>query len=311
MRTLDLDDSSRVIVLGEGQVGSAISRSLTRSMPSVGHQTKTDWSTPAAAARSTTDALAGLPRLGPTTGSSTTVIWSAGTAGMTTTKERCDQNLETMKQVLRAALDSVPEGQRRALHLVSSAGAHANGAPRWPESASAATGDRPSRVPYIELKVAEERWARSLVDDPNPVDITVHRVASVYARPGDPGRSGMVAAMVRNAARGKVTPIFGRWSTIRNYVHADDVGDFVARSVHLVPDDGQRVSESLLVDRRSYAIGELVNLVSKAIRRPVPLQMIPADNAENHTFNPAMISAGFTARPLPTAIRQMFLELQP
>ncbi len=314
MRTIDLDDNSRVIVLGEGQVGSAISRSFLRTRTAVGHQRRTNWATPETAARSTADALRDLQPAGTghaSTSGRTTVIWSAGTAGMTTSKERCDQNLATMKASISAALDSVETGRTRSLHIVSSAGAHAHSAPRWPSSRPSLESESPAvDVPYIQLKIAEERWAQALTAGPDPIDATIHRVASVYARPDDPGRSGMVAAMVRNASRGQVTPIFGNWSTMRNYVHADDVGEFVARSVRVADIAPGRCTETLLADRRSYAIGELVKLVSRAIRRPVPLQMIAAENAQNHTFNPSKIADGFAARSLPTAIRQMFVDLQ-
>lgn len=240
------------------------------------------------------------------------MVWSAGTAGMATSKARCEQNLETMKTVVSAALESIEPTRRRRLHVISSAGAYAVNSPRWPAEGKPPA---PIDVPYVQLKLAEEDWSRTRTGGPDPVGVTIHRVASVYARPGDPGRSGMVAAMVRNASKGNVTPIFGNWSTIRNYVHADDVGEFVARSIRFEVEATPALhetplTETLLADRRSYAIGELVQLVSRAIRRPVPLQMIAAENAENHTFNPSMIAEGFAARSLPTAIRQMFVDLQ-
>ncbi len=308
MRTIDLDNRRRVVVLGEGQVGSAVTRSLLRSPSSVSHQSRTDWATPETAARTTAQALEALRPIGDQ-GGRTTVVWSAGTAGMTTSKERCEQNLETMKATIAAALESVHSDQTRSLHIIASAGSYAHNSRRWPSGDSEISPE--IEIPYIWLKLAEEEWARTQLVGPAAADVTIHRVASVYARPGDPGRSGMVAAMVRNASRGNVTSIFGKWSTIRNYVHADDVGEFVARSARNdTAGSAARITETLLADRRSYSIAELVQLVSRAIRRPVPLRIIATENAHNHTFNPGLIADGFAARPLATAIRQMFVDLQ-
>lgn len=297
MRLIELDDQHRVIVLGEGQIGSAIAQSLIRSASAskVHRGFSTDWSTPSSAADSTT---AALKTIEVRAAARTTVVWAAGTAGMTTSRPRCEQNLDTMISAVSACLQFAGPEQRAHVQLIGSAGAHAIGHPRW----AGVSGDCSVDVPYVRLKLAEEDWIRSLEN----VGSVVHRVSSVYSRPNDPGRSGMIAALIGNAARGEVTTVYGGWSTLRNYVHADDVGEFVARTIrHGGP------NTTLLADRRSYAIGELVALVSRYLRRPVPLRMAPGPNSEHHSFDPGAISNGFSPRPLATAIRQILLDFGP
>jgi nucleoside-diphosphate-sugar epimerase len=262
---------------------------------------RTDWSTPGTAGESTSAALAGVEALDD---GRVTVVWAAGTAGMTTSKQQCEQNLATMISAVGAALESAGSGGKSRVHLIGSAGAHATGRPKWAgtNAVEPSDGTRSNDVPYVWLKLAEENWVASLVD----ADSIVHRVSSVYSRPNDPGRSGMIAALIRNAARGEVTTIYGGWSTLRNYVHADDVGDYVARTVRY-----GGPATTLLADRRSYAITELVSLVSRYLRRPVPLRMAPGSNSEHHSFDPGAISSGFATRPLATAIRQILLDFGP
>lgn len=289
MRLLLTDDAA-IVVLGEGQVGSAIVASL-RNRAVAARWRPTDWSSPASAGRSTAEALADVP-----VRDRWAAVWAAGAAGMTSSAEYCERSLDTMKEAVRAVRSrcSVPLD----IHLIGSAGAHAVGHPRW------RSGGRPSSpsVPYAWLKNAEEEHLANIEE----ADVVVHRVTSVYGPPKRPGRSGMVTVLVRNASQHRTTLIYGGWTTLRNYVHADDVAASVVADVLRPPGSATRV----LAARRSHTIAEVVGLVRGARRRAVPVQLIGPRNAAHITVDPGTIHDGFRSRELGTAIQQMVLELR-
>jgi len=289
VKVLDVAGRSRVVIVGHGQLGSAVASAIAHRADEV-HE----WSHPTAwmdADATRASIAAGLEALPPSR-LPVTVVWSAGRCGMSSSEADCEESLATM----RASLDVLAGLGPRAIHLLGSVGALALGHPRW---SGAALG---VEVPYARLKLAEEALvAGGALGDP-----VVHRVSSVYGPPGRPGRQGMITVLVLNASQLRTTRIFGRWSTLRNYVHADDVAAFVADRVLLHAGPGVHV----LAAPRSHAIAELVAAVGTARRRPVPIHLVPSDNAEDLTLDPAAIHPAFRARPLDTAIRQMVLELR-
>lgn len=277
------------MVVGHGQLGSAIAAAVTARTHAEGRSYPTDWSTPAAAARSIGQ---GLQQEGGFDGP-VVVVWAAGRCGMSSGVEECQESLA----VSAAALGVLAELRPHATHLLGSAGAVALGHPRW----SPSDGSLPD-LPYGRLKLQEEE----LVGRLDLGDLVVHRVSSVYGPPDRPGRQGMITALVVNASRLRATRIYGRWSTLRNYVHADDVGAFIADKA--VRHTGPAVH--VLAAHRSHAISELVGAVATARRRSVPVQLVPSENADDLTIDPNAIDPGFRTRPLDTAIRQMVLDLR-
>lgn len=289
MKAVDLPGRTRVLIVGHGQLGSAIALALAGGRAVEERSTETDWSGPAAAARSVERALDLLPH----SDLPVTLIWAAGRCGMSSTDEECAGSLATMSAVCAVLARLRP----RSTHLLGSVGALALGHPRW-------SPDDPGHqdLPYARLKLAEEER----VAEGDLGDAVIHRIASVYGPPERPGRQGMITALVTNAAELRTTRIYGRWSTVRNYVHADDVAGFVAE--HVVDPRGPGVH--VLAARRSHAIAELVSVVSRARRRPVPVRLVPASNDEDLTIDPGAIAPAFRTRPLETAISQMVLGLR-
>lgn len=293
MRVLETA-SATVVVLGEGQIGTAIVEQLGRRGARASIAGRSDWSTPTSSAVST---IAALGSAGPRSNEPVVVVWAAGAAGMGSTAEYCERSLDTMRAVVQSLVGS--RWKPSALHVVGSAGAMAVGSPRWHPEA-----ERPPSpvAPYVELKRAEEELASRLPD----CRAVIHRVSSVYGPPGRPGRMGMVTTLIRNAVQNRPTSIVGTWSTLRNYVHADDVATSIVDDVLRPSAVGLRV----LAAPRSHSIGELVGLVASARRRPVPIRLLPATNADHLTIDPNAVSSGFRCRPLAIAVRQMVLELR-
>lgn len=289
MKVLELEGGPRVFVVGLGQVGSAISGALCQYGTIGDWELPTDWSSADATVTSISTAIGRLPP----TRRRTAVVWAAGTCGMSSCQAECDASLATMT----AAFEVLAAVRPESCHLLGSVGALAVGQPRW-------SGQEPSdsRLPYASLKLAEEALVRrSSLGDP-----VIHRTTSVYGPPNRPGRQGMVTALVGNASRMRTTQIHGRWSTLRNYVHADDVAAAVAREIVRPRGPGVHV----LAAPRSHSIAELVGTVVRARRIPVPVRLVAASNADDLTVDPSAISPTFQARPLTTAVRQMVFDLR-
>lgn len=289
MKVLDLADGNRIVILGHGQLGSAISGAVRQRWVVDEHSYPTDWSTTTAAERSV---AAGLARL-PGADAPVTVVWAAGRCGMSSTAMECHRSLA----VMTAVLDELQALRPQAIHLMGSVGALALGHPRW--SLSEPSLDE---LPYARLKRDEDALINSL-DLGRPI---VHLVSSVFGPPDRPGRRGMITVLAVNATQLRATRIFGKWSTLRNYVHADDVAAFVVERIAR----GDRPGRYVLASPRSHSIGELVLAVGNARRRAVPIHLVQADNADDLTIDPGCIAPGFRPRPLETAVRQMVLDLR-
>lgn len=289
VRVLDLEDGARIVIVGHGQLGSAVAHAVKlRWLVDEGSHA-IDWSSPAVAARSVAVGLEGLS----VADTPVTVVWAAGRCGMSSTAAECQQSLGVMAAVLEELRALRPQ----QIHLMGSVGALALGHPRW-----STAGEIVDSLPYARLKRDEE----ALVNELELGRANVHLVSSVFGPPDRPGRRGMITVLAVNATQLRTTRIFGKWSTLRNYVHADDVAAFVVERIARGDGPGRYV----LASPRSHSISELVLAVSNARRRAVPVHLVQADNADDLTIDPGCIAPGFRPRPLETAVRQMVLDLR-
>lgn len=277
------EDTTLVLVVGEGLIGAAVSRRL-RHRPLIEEQhTAVDWTNP--------DFEAYVRQLAPTKKpTSVEIVWSAGVFGMTSTIEVGALSASFEKN-LRAIIN---ESQRLGpvrLHLVSSAGAL--GCP---------SGDRRFETlesPYKAIKAAEE-----LIVARQDIPVHMYRVTSVFGAKSSSGRSGLIGALLTNALRREETALFARTTTMRNYIHADDVGEAIVRSV-LSPPQPHPTTMALIAARRSHPMNEVVATAEQILRRPVPVSYRPPRNHHDMVFSPRAVSTLVPQRSLATGMRML------
>lgn len=269
--------ATAVLVVGEGLIGGAVTRRLrTRPLIAEAHAS-IDWGIPdfpTVADRLLCDVEAAAVE----------VVWAAGVFGMTSVLEvdRLTSSFETnLHAVIRRAESCAPV----RVHLVSSAGAL--GCP---------SGDHRFKTidsPYKAIKQAEEAIIESL-----SVPTRIHRVTSVFGTRSHSGRSGLVGALIANANRRQETALFARTTTMRNYIHADDVGEALVRGLLSSSNE-----TTLLAATRSHPMNEVVASAERVLRRPIPVSYRPPKNHHDMVFSPRAVSDLVPQRSLAAGMR--------
>lgn len=266
-----------VIVVGEGLIGSAVTKRLRSRAHSSEHYVKSNWSAPKFAA-DTRGLLDGSDA------TSVEVVWAAGVFGMSSTLE-----VEVMASKFKANLEGIvsvaSEYGPVRVHLASSAGAL--GCPSGEQRFVALDS------PYKAIKTAEEGIVRQL-----DVPVRIHRVTSVFGPQSSSGRAGLVGALMANALRTRETSLYARTTTMRNYIHASDVGEALVRAT-----ESDSTEITLLAAKRSHAMNEVVATAGRVLRRTVPVSYRPPSNHHDMIFNPRAVSHLVPERSLAAGMR--------
>lgn len=109
------------------------------------------------------------------------------------------------------------------------------------------------------------------------LDYRILRVSNPYGADQDPKKSqGVVAKFIDSALKGKPIEIWGDGSTVRDYVHVDDVARAIVMSEaysgkHKLFNVGRGKGHTLL---------ELVSIISKSIKVPVEIRFLDARSSD-------------------------------
>jgi UDP-glucose 4-epimerase len=262
-----------IVVIGEGLIGSAIVRSLTLKLGqgetlSLGkYQMKNvhvdldkihRW-------------LIELPR-----NSRLDWIWSAGKAGFNAEQEVCDRELEYFRKFCEG-ISSFNLGTNNQFHFLSSAGGLFEGM-------RLITPDTPLRPlrPYGNLKRAMELAVRTYFDNTH-----IYRPSSVFGTINDKHRLGMVSGLLKNARNNAVTQIWGSPTTLRDYVWAEDIGDYISRQALRPINHGTQIH--FLVTAKPTSIAEALSITQRITHKPPYIQFNDSNNAMDITFCPSVL----------------------
>jgi UDP-glucose 4-epimerase len=107
---------------------------------------------------------------------------------------------------------------------------------------------------------------------------------SVYGYAGTRYLKGLVGTLVYDAIQQQTTRIVGRPDTMRDYVLADDVGEFSAEEI-IAPRSA--AAPCLLATGKPAAIAELIDLVQATLQRQLSLEYeATSTNALNISARP-------------------------
>ena len=204
---------------------------------------------------------------------SITVIWSAGVGGFSSKWNNLDAELDSFLDVLSFAKNIFKLFYRclNSFQLISSAGGLFEGQ----RDVSHKSAPNPIR-PYGYLKLAQERelqsWQTKAIK-------TIFRPSSVYGFAGYKARMGLIPTLLWNATQHRVNYVYGRFDTLRDYVLADDVGNYVANKICLL-----NYSEGTftLASGRPSTIGEIIQKVENITLRRLYVQYSLDDNNTGH-----------------------------
>jgi UDP-glucose 4-epimerase len=287
-----------ILLFGSGRLGSAIRESLDRAGGWKSASIPFPWDDPRGLEEAADRTIQRAAKLVGARGR-VAVVWSAGACGFTATEEDAAAEAVSFGTVLAVAL-GIAEGSRAGsvdLHLLSSAGGLFEGRLDVGLSSTPA----PQR-PYGRLKLAEERCVLGAAAT---LRVRIYRVSSVYGPIREGRRMGLVSTLVRDCDEGRETPIFGGMDTLRDYVHADDVGAFVARAV-TAPAADPSPSVVFLASGKATSIRDVLATVARVTGKQCRVRAKKGgDNDRPITFSPAALPVGWKPRELERGIRDV------
>ncbi|HWN42145.1 MAG TPA: NAD-dependent epimerase/dehydratase family protein [Thermoanaerobaculia bacterium] len=291
-----------IAIFGAGLIGEATARALGRHAALCRDIFPLDWSNAerqerqlAALESKLTEALVEAANASPCVD----LLWSAGRAGFGAGLGETTHELASFQAVLALAvrLAASSPGARIIFHLISSAGGLFEGQRQVDCRAVAAP-----RRPYSLLKQRQEELLAAA-----PIASRVYRLSSVYGfvRPGQ--RIGLISILLLNGLRHRVTHINGRMSTLRDFVFAEDIADFLARAI--LVDIALAAHPVILAHGKPTSIWEIQRLIESVIGRRIYLSYsLMPENSEDSTFSPAVLPSGWRPSDLASNIRRIYHE---
>lgn len=289
---------SQVILFGSGTIGGEIARSLLGLGATVAGGQDIAWDDPAARRAQ----IASLPMTElAASRAHIHLIWAAGALRFSATAGQAEATLASFEEILRLAERAEARADAVTLHVMSSAGGLFEG------RHVGLPDEVPNpRRPYGHLKLEEERLARSLGTD---VQVEIYRPSSVYIHPAQVRNPGLVGTLVSNGMEGRSSRIIGALDTLRDYVHARDIGRFVAARIRR-PRVGLAPETSMLVLGQPASIARVIHGVEQTLRRRLLLEIREAWNASDITFAPAVRAPGFRPMALSEGVVTTFTALR-
>ena len=230
------------------------------------------------------------------------VVWSAGIGTFNATQEELNKEnipfMETVKfiSMLRETCDLA----RLDFHFISSAGGLFEGQ-RVINDRS-----RPDPVrPYGRLKLEQEQVLRSTF---NENEIAIYRPSSVYGSMPQKTGQGLINNLVSNGRRGRVTVLDSHVMTLRDYVFAGDIGNFIAKRVRSGVTSVDRKQVHFLVSSRCSSIFEVVRQIEQTLHMNLQYRYDESfGNSRNITFSDSVLSPDWSPSTLGVGIRQFLV----
>ena len=187
------------------------------------------------------------------------VVWSAGKAGMNASAKETYIELENYRESV-TCIQSVLTNQGASVHfhLISSVGALFEGL-RCISNSSPINQNKP----YSKLKKSQEDIA--LLADFTTVSI--YRLTSVISKFQYGRRNGLVPTLAYNAILNRESLIFGRLSTLRDYIWVEDASRFISEQINF-----QNITKNttyLLGSGKPTTIRDIIHRVEIAMQKPL------------------------------------------
>ncbi len=294
-----------VAVFGSGLIGGSLLQSLEGRTNWQHSRYAYDWSSESQRQKTLTDVASALRHIYDVEKDNEhqlDVVWAAGRAGFSATQDSIDAEHACFQQVFdhfeRLARSGIKCDVR--FHLVSSAGGLFEGQ----RLVSRQSVPAPQR-PYGFAKQAQEAV---VLKDGRKMKPYIYRPSSVYGfnRVGD--RIGLIAALISGAVRHQETVIFGRMSTLRDFVLANDVGEFLADKI--MSSDVQS-GTYLLASGKPTSMTEVIALVQKRMDRPLQLRYKLGDtNVADNTFSADSLPPNWRVTSLTDGVSQISEKIE-
>lgn len=217
-------------------------------------------------------------------------VWCAGKAGFNS--EASDFETEHLAFVQAYnACSSIAESfrfQASKCHMVSSAGGLFEG--------QTFIDHNSKPVPLRQYGDAKLRLEAFISKRGNILSPHIYRPSSVYGYNNFKSRVGLIVALLGNSIRNTESVIYGKPSTLRDFVFADDIGKFICDKILSARNESGTFT---LAAGKSTSMYEIITLIQSIERKNLFLRYSSkSTNTSDNTFNPAGLPDDWHPTPL-------------
>jgi UDP-glucose 4-epimerase len=230
------------------------------------------------------------------------IVWSAGKSGFYSIESDTDHEFLVFQNVVKFASMArkkvLPE--KFSFHCVSSAGGLFEGQRVIRETSS----PTPIR-PYGHLKKRQEDF---LLDCFKGKEVSIYRPSSVYGPTLTKSRHGLINNLICNARNGRVTVLDAHVMSLRDYVFAGDIGNYIGRRIRFGNGSSENKSAHFLVSSKCSSIFEVFEKVKRILNLHAQVRFDDQfGNHKNITFSDSVMPMGW--RPVTSIDRDSwFIE---
>lgn len=230
-------------------------------------------------------------------------VWSAGSAGFHSLQTEADQEFAIFQKTVRFA-SGLKEKIRPAhfsFQSVSSAGGLFEGQ-RIIRMSSKPTPMRP----YGILKKQQEDH---LLNTFSPDELTIYRPSSVYGPMTQKSRLGLINNLINNARNGRITVLDAHVMSLRDYVFAGDIGNYIGRQIRFGREDKTNDWVRFLVSAKCSSIFEVFAKIRQILNLHAPYRYDDQfGNHKNITFSDSVLPQDWRPVTLDVGIRQFMIN---
>jgi nucleoside-diphosphate-sugar epimerase len=290
-----------VLLFGLGLIGSAICEALLRLEFKSLADILFDWQDDSQMADAR-DAIESVCLRNSRMTGRLTFLWCAGTTGFYSSPDEADREYAVFRKTVGFALDLQKRLQPAdfSFHSVSSAGGLFEGQRVIRETS------RPTPVrPYGVLKKQQEDL---LLNTFSETEIAIYRPSSVYGPMEQKSRHGLINNLILNARTGRITVLDAHVMSLRDYVFAGDIGNFVARRIRFERDESTNRRAQFLVSARCSSIFEVFQKIKRILNLHAQFRYDDQfGNHKNITFSDSVLPPGWRPVALDVGIRQFMI----
>lgn len=229
------------------------------------------------------------------------IVWAAGRSGFGSSEDQIIPEVRALEKVLSLSLQLLDSAAnaRHSFHLLSSAGGLFEGQ----KNVDRTSLPRPLRA-YGRAKLQQEELLSRM---PSRIRKMIYRPSSVYGSSSNGYRLGLISALIQNSIRHKTSNIFGDSHTIRDYVLAADVGQFVANRLL---DVNAECRIYTLASGKPTTVLEILHRIERILGRKVFFTFDKVrTNASDIGFSRSVLPKFWCPTDLETGLRQTVRRL--
>lgn len=224
-------------------------------------------------------------------------VWCAGKAGFSSEPSVFEAEHSVFVQTYDtcASIVKTNEFTTSKCHMVSSAGGLFEGQTFVDQHSK----PQPLR-PYGDAKMRLETF---ISKPENILTPYIYRPSSVYGYNNSKSRIGLIVALLGNSIRNVESVIYGKPSTLRDFVFADDIGKFIAEKILNIKNEAGIFT---LAAGKPASMYEIITLIQSIERKNLFLRYSDkSTNISDNTFNPAGQPRGWHPTPLKIGVSQV------